>query len=278
MALDPATAALISGGIGALGSIFGGNAAADGSRAAADVQRYMYDTTREDYAPYRSVGVSALNQLAALYGLGGQNSAEMQRLEQILAAMPERVQTGFDNVLVGMDGSRADVYEQRPIYQDNTDARARLQAQIDALRNAPTTDPAARFDAFRDSPDYQFAFDEGLRSVRNGMGGDLGGNELAALTRYGQGMASQQLNNYTNRLASIAGIGQTATQSLGGLGAGFAANQGAALQNAGNARASSYLGIGNSAGNALNQYMLGQGYNDTGGRLQMGNFQFNPSY
>ena len=50
----------------------------------------------------------------------------------------------------------------------------------------------------------------------------------------------------------------------GQFGASAAAGQGAALQRAGDARASGTLGIGNALGNALNQYAYQQGYGGGG--------------
>lgn len=87
------------------------------------------------------------------------------------------------------------------------------------------------------------------------------------LTRYGQGIADQEFNTYANRLSSLAGVGQTATQSTAAFGQQSANNisgaflsggaqQGAALQNAATARASGYAGVGNAASGAANNYLL----------------------
>lgn len=73
-------AAAIAGAavVGAGASIISGNKAASAARDAAaqsnEVQKYMYDTTRSDYAPYRAVGYNALGKLAGLYGVGTSNS------------------------------------------------------------------------------------------------------------------------------------------------------------------------------------------------------------
>jgi len=68
-------AAAVVGGavIGAAGSAYSANKGAKASQQGAAqsdaTQRYMYDTTRADYQPWRDVGKSALNQMAELYGL-----------------------------------------------------------------------------------------------------------------------------------------------------------------------------------------------------------------
>lgn len=62
-----------------------------------------------------------------------------------------------------------------------------------------------------------------------------------------------------NRLAALAGLGQTATNSANNMSMNTAGNLANLQQNVGNARASTYLGMGNAAGGALNQYAMQQG-------------------
>jgi hypothetical protein len=120
--------------------------------------------------------------------------------------------------------------------------------------------------AFRNSPDYQFAFDEGNRAVQFSAAarGALGsGNTLRDLTTFGQGAATQNFQNYANRLMQLAQMGQGAA-SQGASQANqfgqFAANQ---IGNAGQAQASGIVGQSNawnqglsSAGNNLMLYNL----------------------
>lgn len=72
---------------------------------------------------------------------------------------------------------------------------------------------------------------------------------MRALTRYGQGVASDEFGNYYNRLSNIAGLGQTAMNNQATLGQNFGANASNALIGAGNARASGYLSQGQMYGN-----------------------------
>lgn len=107
-------------------------------------------------------------------------------------------------------------------------------------------------DAFKTSPDYQFRLDEGLRALQTtaaARGNLNSGDQLRAITDYGQGLASTEYGNYVNRLSGITGTGQTATTQTGQFGALAATNAGDAIQNAGAARASGYAG----AANAWNQ-------------------------
>jgi hypothetical protein len=136
---------------------------------------------------------------------------------------------------------------------------------------------------FEASPGYGFRLKEGLRALENSAaarGGLLSGNAMRGITRYGQGLASEEFGNAFNRyqaerqarlgpLQSLAGMSQSSANTLtgaaGNLGTGMAStygNLGSALGanaiNAGNARASGYMGtanvISNSLGQGLNYY------------------------
>lgn len=123
---------------------------------------------------------------------------------------------------------------------------------------------------FKASPGYEFQFDEGLRALdrsASASGRLMGGGYGRELTRYGQGMASTSFENYANRLASIAGMGQGATTATATLGQQSAqtigsqlmtgaGQQGSAMQNAATARASGYAGAANAATGAASNYML----------------------
>lgn len=100
-------------------------------------------------------------------------------------------------------------------------------------------------DRFFTSPGYEFRLDEGIRAVERSASarGRLGsGATERELTRYGQGLASQEFGNYANRLSSLAGQGQTATAQTGAFGAQAAQTQGQYVADAGTARASGYTG------------------------------------
>lgn len=173
--------------------------AAAGARSAQQEQARQYDQSREDAAPWREVGASALSQLARLYGLNG--AAE----------------------------------DTRPI-DPNTGQRIGIP---------PAS--GADYSAFYDSPDYQFARDEGMRGIERSAaarGGLASGNTLAALSQYNSGLATQNFNNYANRLAGLANVGQSQVQNDAQLGAQYATNVGNLQMNAANARSS---GIQNQA-------------------------------
>ncbi|MGB1214614.1 MAG: hypothetical protein ACPG4X_14715 [Pikeienuella sp.] len=123
---------------------------------------------------------------------------------------------------------------------------------------------------FKTTPGYDFRFDEGMKALDRSAaarGALRGGGHERELIRYGQGVASGEFENYANRLASIAGIGQQATGqgaaiggqiagNIAGIAQSGAAAQGLAAQNAATARASGYAGVGQAAQGAASNYIL----------------------
>ena len=196
-----------------------------------------------------------------------------------------------------------------PMSQPTAEQIAKSRAQMNALSapapaaSASVRDPyyagatglqsgqlLRRFGAsdFQADPGYAFRQSEGMKGIEHGAaarGGLLSGSALKATQRFGQDLASQEYqnaynrysndqSNVFNRLASMAGIGQTANAALGNAGQNYAnaatgisqanaANQGNAILAAGGARSSGYLGAANAAGNAFANFprqQAGTGY------------------
>lgn len=132
----------------------------------------------------------------------------------------------------------------------------------------PATSAAPDYSAFYNSPDYAFARDQGIKAVTQNAalaGGLRSGNALRGVTDFASGLASQNFNNYANRLAALAGIGQNSAINTGNqaitTGQGIATN----LINAGNARASgiqnSAAGFNNALQGGLSNYLYLQRQN-----------------
>lgn len=127
-------------------------------------------------------------------------------------------------------------------------------------------------------PGYQFGMSEGMKGMTSSAaarGGLLSGAALKASSRYNQDYASTKFGEgfnralqtdgaNKNRLASLAGVGQSSVgqttqagmqlgQSVGNGLMNTAQSTGNNLMGAANVRASSYLGAANGWGNALNQ-------------------------
>jgi hypothetical protein len=182
---------------------------------------------------------------------------------------------------------KASATELEQFYQNREDMQPWREAGAGALKQM-TEGTAVGGDFNRDftladfaqDPGYQFRLDEGTRALERGAaarGGVLSGGALRGVTRYGQDYASGEYQNAYNRfnndrtqrfnrLASLAGTGQTATRDVAQMGSQVAGNVANNIIGAGNAQASSYVGQGNaisgaaqSLGNfAMNQYFMNQ--------------------
>ena len=94
---------------------------------------------------------------------------------------------------------------------------------------------------FQASPGYQFAQDEGMRTLNNrlsGMGMANSGMAQREAMRFGTGLANQEYGNYYNRLAALAGVGQTAAGQTAQMGQQYGQNAGNTMMNVGSALAS----------------------------------------
>lgn len=112
----------------------------------------------------------------------------------------------------------------------------------------------AAFSQFQASPDYQFRQDEQARALtaRNSALGiqDSGAAQKAAL-QYSGNLAAGEFNTYANRLAGLAGVGQTAASGNAALGQNYAGAVTGINQNRAQALGSSYINRGNIYGNLL---------------------------
>jgi hypothetical protein len=122
-------------------------------------------------------------------------------------------------------------------------------------------------DKFQQDPSYQFRVDEGIKAVNRSAAarGMLeSGATLKGLTRFGQREGSQEYQNAFNRfqveraarlnpLQSLMGSGQSASNVMTGATGQFGQNEASNIYNAGQARASGYIG----QSNALNQALGG---------------------
>jgi len=278
------------------------DAQADAADKSAQVQWDMYEQTRADQGPYRDVGTNALYRMADHYGLGyGSPSSTVSGGTQPNALAPSVVNPAYP---AGSLGSTM------PDFQtDSKFLNAWMNAPASSVAHSfgspsgtvngyPSTpiQPAPQISAgpysegdrqsdamghFFTSPDYQFRLDEGIRGIENSMlarGKGLSGNTAKAITGYSGDLASGEWNNYMNRLASMAGIGQSATNQMGQYGANAAANIGNANIAAGQARGSGYIGQSDAWGNAFSNVGGMAGYGNWGGQPSVyGGSQYSPN-
>lgn len=118
-------------------------------------------------------------------------------------------------------------------------------------QTTPQANPAQPFDAtawLRSTPGYEANFKEGARAANHMLasGGKLfSGDAGREMTRYGQQYADRIYGDQFNRLASIAGAGQTATSQGGQAGQNYANQSGQAYQQNALNLGSSYQNRGN---------------------------------
>ena len=143
------------------------------------------------------------------------------------------------------DASKKAIEEQRRQFDlTRSDQMPWLQAGTGALGTLQKLN-AGDYSSFNNSPDYQFALDQGMKTLDRSaaaQGRLYSGGYGQDLVNYGQGLATQNYNNYYNRLANLAGVGQTTAQSLGAFGQNMANNVSNQYNQMGAARASAYQG------------------------------------
>lgn len=109
---------------------------------------------------------------------------------------------------------------------------------------------------FQTDPGYNFRFNEGMRGLERGAaarGGLLSGGFGRKATRYGQDYASNEYTNVYNRIANIAGLGQTANAQSGNAALYAGANMGRAAGEGAMSSAYGRIGAGNAWAHAGNQ-------------------------
>jgi hypothetical protein len=116
--------------------------------------------------------------------------------------------------------------------------------------------PASALQALQNQPGYQFGLNQGQTALDRSAasrGGLYSGATLKALERFGQDYAGSKLGETYNRLASVAGLGQTAVAGTNQAGMNAGNQISASQQGLGNALGANALNQGNVWGNAVNQ-------------------------
>jgi hypothetical protein len=126
-----------------------------------------------------------------------------------------------------------------------------------------------QFSKYQD-PGYAFRMSEGIKALDRSAasrGNLMSGAQLKGINQYGQDLASQEYQNAFNRyqtartntlnpFASLSGVAQSASNTMGTAAGNFGTQMGANIIGAGNAAAAGQVG----AANAINQG-VGQGIN-----------------
>ena len=196
--------------------------------------------------------------------------------------------------------SDAQYYQTREDQRPYREAGVRALPQLEAQRNMMPGAFTGKVDLGQD-PGYAFRLSEGQKALDRSAaarGGLISGGALKAAQRFGQDLGSQEYQNAYNRaltgynadvareatgynrLAALAGIGQTATSQIGAAGAANAANVGNYLTGGAAANAAGTVGAANAMTGGLSTYLnYNQGNNlvnairgGGGGNVSGGNF------
>ena len=239
----------------------------DASMAALDLQREMYETGRQDMAPWLSAGTGALAGMQSMLGL----PAYTQERYEISPGIPGTPGTEagfrdptameqFTGAISGMDPTLSALGR----YEPGTPGTPGTPAEY-GYRQVPSE--AAPYE-FTETPGYQFRLQEGMQQMQNMMsarGMRDSGAAIKAGQRYGQEYASGEWEKAYNRLAGLAGTGQTTGAQMGQIGAGYAPGMANMMQAGGGALAGGVLGAGQARASAYQG--MGQNIMDIGGDI-----------
>lgn len=244
-----AAASVVGGAMSADASKKAAKAQARGADAATAEQARQYDQTREDLAPWRNTGSQALNALNRLFGFETPASGGYFSEQLYLQQNPDVAADPWASKNAQEHWERFGQFEGRK--------RPFIGGDPGSPGGAPD------MSGFFASPDYNFRRTEGMRGIENSFaarGGAQSGNALRALTELNSNLAAGEFGNYFNRLAGLAGVGQTATTQTAMFGQNAANNIAQNHLAAGNARASGIQGQANAWGNTIQDLVGLYGY------------------
>lgn len=275
---------VISGAISAITGKKAGNQAAAAANNAAAIQADLGNRALDMQQPFLDRGDRAGRALEYELGLAERpvfraSDYEEQEPQNALSVVtipggpqytPNPLYSTADsadvvpqNILSGFDVEKFAVGDQEFLTRDAADNHlAQLLREQEAERLA--ADQGFEYQGFQATPGYDFRVAEGQKAIERAAaaGGRLNSGATAkALTRFGQDYASNEYNNYLNRLSGLAGGGQVAANSSANILQGSASGQANALIAGGNAKAAGTSAFGNS---------LAGGISDLGGAIGFG--------
>lgn len=315
-----AAAVVAGAGISAAASKSAAKSQAKSADAASAAQERMFEQNRQDQEPWRRAGQQGLDALLSGLGLSNPNgtlttnSLADARLVDTMSGTPM-----MNSKLYATDPIYKAAWDQAVNehqidhgvgYGEGSDVNVinnRLREIISANpelanRKAETSTPQGYGDLARDfrmsdyleDPGYKFRLEQGENAInRNALanGRYNSGATLKALQGYNSDMASQEFSNAFNRFrtqqsdrfnrfASVAGIGQTATNQVGADRSAFGNAMASNTLAAGNAMAAGRIGTANAingaVGQGLNYYQNQQYLNSLRSQPAMGS-TWNPA-
>lgn len=229
------------------------------------LQKEIFDKLWGGTQVQRDAGDAATRQMAALMGLSLPASTPQAQTQPAIT-QPQVQPTagnygsyspGYGGMVamrdpesgLGMNAMSmggAEGPQVQPQMTGNAMAIGGMPATTATGANAMQTDPTAWL---RSTPGYEFNLKEGQRSLNTGLASQgrlFSGDAGREAVRYGQNYADRIYGDQWNRLAGIAGAGQTAQSQGAGAATNYANNSGNALQWNARNLSSSYQDKGNS--------------------------------
>ncbi len=253
------TAALIGGAVAAGGSIAASkiqsNATKDASATqqteanqALDFQKQQYADQQANQAPYLTAGKTALEQLSSLTGPNG------------LTAYGKTFDPGTFNGGPAFKAPTGADFMNDPGYQfrlaEGQKALERSAAAKGTATGGAALKAATRYGQDYASNEYGNVYNRALQGFQTNFGDALSAYQTNANTgadafKTNYNVFSQDQGNQFNRLAAIAGLGQTATGQIGQTGTATAGNIGSIYSNLGNNLANLQTQGGNAAASGV---------------------------
>ncbi len=266
-----AAGAVVGGVVASQGSKSAANTQADAADNAAQASLQQFNTINSQQQPYRTSGYGALADLNNYLGIQSQAPAQTEAnfdANAYLAANPDVAQNW-------MDGS---AYNHWLMYGKNegrvftgTDT---YNQQLQASKAGPGTPGFGQFTHQFDAndlsanlaPNYDFMLKQGrgaTNNLNNSTSGLLSGNALQGLDtftqNYAQNAYQNAFNNYNtnqtniyNRLASLAGLGQTSLNNTANYGTQATQSANNLLTSGAAAQAAGTVGQANALSGTLN--------------------------
>lgn len=250
----------------------------DAANRASGISEAQYQQTRQDNMPWRGVGLGALGGLAQGLGInapaaGMPGAPTGETYEQVRARLTPKFRGNYGGN--GIDDAGLDQAAQQEFQNIQSQQQVQQGANSTGVGFGDFNRDFTQAD-FQKDPGYDFRLNQGLDAVqgsRAARGSMLSGATLKALSDYGSDYASSEYgkaydrfnNDRTqrfNRLATVAGIGQTATNNVGTAGALNSANASSNAIGSGNAQAAGTIGQANALTGGLSNlqslYQLNQ--------------------
>lgn len=273
-----------------------------GQQQAQDFQRYMYDQSRADYAPWLQTGQDALNMQRSMVGLpsgGGSTGGTASRTPAPIGYGPDRTNAagfpdpgpqymfqegggwGYNSGGVYYDQSRpgvrqsgdSDRIDVQPDYRVSGEPSSATQAgaargiEIDRSSGPAYGGGNSGDWMYGIDPSYNWTFNEAMRTNDFGAsarGSLYGTQDWRQRETLGANLASREFQNIFNRLGTLSGVGSSAADTLTSAGVTTGANVGQNIAAGGDARASGYLNQGNIGTNTIQQLgQIGYDYYDS---------------